>query len=99
MTTDNEGEARCNITGARECVLESVQKDVIELREEFIGVRKDLGSMGEKVLDHHKDLYGNGKAGLKEQMTRVSVKTSAILWMFGITIGLLVANLVKLFAG
>jgi len=86
----------CPLSESTECALSGIKEDVAAIRTSVSSVKKDLDIMDTKVTEHHKTLYGNGHEGMKTTLTKVGLKTSAILWLFGIFITLLAGNIIVL---
>jgi len=65
--------------------------------------KNDLRVLSDKISDLEKDLYGNGKEGLKTMVTAIAADVRWMKaiggWFFGIITALMVAILVKIFGG
>ena len=52
----------------------------------IIETHSAVTSIKEKVEDHHADLYGNGKPGLKMDVDRLKTFKKVSCWFFGVMI-------------
>jgi len=86
----------CPLSGDDHCPMDDIGDKVVALHGSVSLLQRDMKAMATVQEEHHKTLFGNGHEGLKTTMTKVGMKTSAIIWLFGIFITLLAGNLVIL---
>ena len=93
---ENLGSRRvgCPLTGDAICPMEDVKKDLTSIQGSLVSLKKDVEIMAGTLNEHHKTLFGNGHEGLKTMMTKVSMKATLLLWLFGITIVALIGNII-----
>ena len=81
------------MSGTDACGVDGLRHDVstkLEILDRRIG---KIEGIVEKVTDHHKTLYGNGHEGMKVTIAKQTIQLKALLWMAGVIITLLVANI------